>query len=486
MIGSLTSALNTAMGGMAATSSEVSVVSRNLAHGDDSDASRKMARRAAFGTSVYVAGIDRAVNQALHERVIATESAAARLEPKVDVLGRLHATVGDPEDGRSVSTLLSEMTSALESYAAVPHDLAVGSEVVFRAQNLTRALNEAAGTVSEAMADVEGALESSAGKLNMKLQEFEKLNGRIIAGVATGGDVTAFQDERDALIVEIARMVQVEPVYQAGGNVALIAAGGVTVFDRVARTVELVPGAGQAGASGFMIDGILFGAGSAANEIGGEVGGLLDLRDSVLPRYGAQLDDFAAGLINAFAERDRSATPVAPDVVGLFTYAGGPELPASNDGLAHTISVHANVDPAQGGSIARLRDGGIDQPANFAYIANTTGAEGFNERLGELQAALDQPVAISAASGLGPDVSLDELAALSAGWLEGQRANALDSGEQAQDLAARMREAWQNFVGVNADDQLADLITLEQSYQAHTRLIATVNDMFDQLFRVAG
>ena len=56
-------------------------------------------------------------------------------------------------------------------------------------------------------------------------------------------------------------------------------------------------------------------------------------------------------------------------------------------------------DPAQGGVLTRLRDGGIGDPTNAAYVANTTGAAGYSSHLQALAAQLDTTQSFDPTSG---------------------------------------------------------------------------------------
>ena len=53
-------------------------------------------------------------------------------------------------------------------------------------------------------------------------------------------------------------------------------------------------------------------------------------------------------------------------------------------------------------------------------------------------------------------------------------------------LGERALSAWQGQIGVNLDEEMTSLMSLERSYQASARLISTVNQMFDSLFRAIG
>jgi flagellar hook-associated protein 1 FlgK len=165
----------------------------------------------------------------------------------------------------------------------------------------------------------------------------------------------------------------------------------------------------------------------------------------------------------------------------LFTYSGGPSVPGPVvvDGLAAAIRVNASVDPRQGGDGTLLRDGGISDPGNPAYVYNSTGAAGFGSRLRELVARLDAAQSFDPQAQLKSTTSVKDLAVQSGGWLEGERKTNSARYEDTKVVAERALAVWQNRVGINLDDELTALIALERSYQASSRLITTVNSMFD-------
>ena len=55
-----------------------------------------------------------------------------------------------------------------------------------------------------------------------------------------------------------------------------------------------------------------------------------------------------------------------------------------------------------------------------------------------------------------------------------------------QVISQQALTAWQDSVSINLDDELTSLIALERSYQASSRLITTVNSMFDALLGATG
>jgi flagellar hook-associated protein 1 FlgK len=85
-------------------------------------------------------------------------------------------------------------------------------------------------------------------------------------------------------------------------------------------------------------------------------------------------------------------------------------------------------------------------------------------------------------TGLPETASVKSLAQSSAGWVEGLRAEASRKSEFLNALTTKSREALSRATGVNMDDEMAELLNLERSYQASAKVIGIVNQMFNSLF----
>jgi flagellar hook-associated protein 1 FlgK len=333
--------------------------------------------------------------------------------------------------------------------------------------------------------DAQGALTEAVGELKALLEAFSEVNQEFVTGTALGRDVTDQIDLRNGVLRQIADLVNIRTQVRADNDMVVFLSNGATLFETSTRSISfdgaapLLPG--QPG-SVLRVDGI---PQSDGESLGGRIGGLLVVRDEITLELGRQLDETARGLIVATSEADQSALPTGADQAGLFTYPGGPALPPAGSvavGLASVITVNANVRQELGGSLERIRDGGISDPGDPRYVYNSSSLPGYNGRLNELidRLSADQPfsssIRISVASG-----GVMALATTSAGWLEEQRSTVSAESEQKKVLAEKAIGAWQSEVGVNLDDELAALMALERSYQASTRLITSINSMFDAL-----
>ncbi len=479
-----------ARGSLAASSQSSSIVSRNIANVDGPNASRKTLNVVTnSGGGVAVDGVNNAVDAALFESVLGSSASEAELKTISVALNRLEDTVSDPQLGLSTNALLSQMKSALQIAAVAPQDENLLRSVLSAATNIANGLNAAGSIVDKVRSDAHSDLLNGVDELASLLTHFEVVNNDIMEGTTLGRDVTDQIDNRNGLLREIAGLVDVHSSVRGSNDMVLFVANGTTLFESVPRMISVDASTslspGQLGGA-LRIDGIPF-SGSQGSRLGGKLGGALQVRDVLAVTYGRQLDEVARGVISAFAESDQSVSPSGVDLAGLLTYSGGPSLPATGvvtDGLARSIKVNPNVDPLQGGDIALLRNGGISNPADPNYGYNPTNATGFSDRLRELSDKLSQSQFFDGRAGIGTRNGVLGFAADSAGWLESGRSANTKQLLQKQVLNERATGAWQSSVGINLDDEMTSLMSLEKSFQASSRLINTVNAMFDALLQV--
>jgi flagellar hook-associated protein 1 FlgK len=215
----------------------------------------------------------------------------------------------------------------------------------------------------------------------------------------------------------------------------------------------------------------------------GALAGLAALRDNIAPQYQAQLDQIAGGLIQSFSESDQSATPTQPNLPGLFTFPGATSAPSlgAATGLAAAIEVNPNVNPAQGGNVNLLRDGGIASNGAAPYAYNTTGAADYTGRVQMLIDGIGAVQSFDPTAGLGASLSLSDYANASVSWLQGQNQQASNQASYQQALASQANSALSSATGVNLDQELNNMLNIENSYQTTAKLLTTANTMFQAL-----
>lgn len=480
---SLSVAFNAARSSLFSTSSQIETTARNISGAGQAGTSRKLAITTTMGDGgATVISVSRASDNALFTRMLTATSHTADKQALLNGLERLQTTVGDPESDASPAARLGALSDALAQYANMPDDPSIAGEVVVKAQYLATSLNTAADAVHKVRTDADTAMARSVSRVNDLLKQFEVENTTVVRGTAIGADVTDAMDRRDTLLASLAEEMGVTAISRGNNDMLIYTDGGATLFETRPRTVSFtttpVLTAGMTGRA-VMVDGVSVTGDDATMPLrSGRLVGLAELRDRTSVVFENQLDQMAQGLMAAFAEIDHTGGG-APDMPGLFTDGSG-TLPATSTGAASRIAVNPAVDSAQGGTLTLLRDGGIN---GAAYEANATGAASFADEIRRLHTSVLAVRTFDPAAEIGSSASLADFGQASVGWLEGARQAASTKTESEKALLAHASDALSNATGINMDDEYARQLELERSYQASSKLISIINDLYDTLLQ---
>lgn len=483
---SLSASLNTAISSLATTADQTSVLSRNIARAGDTTASRKYAEVITNpGYGVRLSTVTRVVNDALFKNVLGSTSSAAGQHAITDALEQLEQTVNDTELEHSPAALLQKLNDAIQRYSAAPENLATAQAAVAAARDVATALNSATDVVQQVRAQADSDMAGSVSNLNTLLEQFGTVNAEIVKGTRSGADVTDYLDQRDQILRQISEEVGIKTMTRGDNDMTIYTDSGVTLFDVTARSITFQATSNYSATTtgnAVYADGVPITGSSATMSVGsGRLSARATVRDDIAVTYQSQLDEVARGLISTFAESDQSAAPSLPDVAGLFTWSGGPAVPASGTlvpGLAGSITINAAVDPDQGGDATLLRDGGM---GGAAYDYNTSNAGGYSDRLNELLNKLGAAQTFDPATGLSSSGTLLNFASSSAGWLEQARQTASNDAEYRDTLLERSAESLNKVTGVNLDEEMTLMLELERTFQASSKLIATIDQMLSTL-----
>ncbi|MET7247494.1 flagellar hook-associated protein FlgK [Methylobacterium sp. EM32] len=478
----LSLALNSARSALLATSSQIATTARNTAGANDPGYSRKVVSlvSGAGGTTVVVT---RASDAALFTRKLSAASAAAEGQALLDGLTALSKTVGDTSDAGSPAARLGAFNAALQAAGNRPDDAVLARNAIESARDLATSLNSAAEAVHGARLQADQGMADSVARINDLLGQFDLANKAVMRGTASGQDVSDSLDDRDRILSQLSAEIGISVSDRPGGDMAITTDSGVALFDRGARTVSFTPtaafSAGTVGAA-VMVDGVpVTGASSPMRLASGRLAGLASLRDEAAVTYENQLDAIAGALVDTFKEADtRSAPAYVGPKAGLFTAGSGGTLPGSVAGLAGRIALNAAADPQAGGIVTALRDGGMN---GSAYRSNPGGDAAYAERLRALTDGLATARSFTPGPPLNETATLAGFAADSAGWLEATRKAASGEVDYQKTVLSRATDALSNAVGVNGDDETAQMLQLQRSYTASAKILTMVDTLLQTL-----
>lgn len=485
----LSTALNYALAGLSVSAAQSAVVSRNVSSAGDENYSRRTAEIVTLpGLGPIAFEISRSSDRQLLDKLLSASSTAAGEQATLDALNRMSGLTGDPQDGVSIAALLGRLQDVLRSLEQNPSDPTLAGAVRAAARGVADKLNGDSAELTAIRNEADSGMAASADRISSLLAQFKIANDSVVRGQGTAGELSDALDQRDAVLKLLSEEIGIRTSLRPNNDVVIYAEGGAVLFEGSPRSISFTKAdglsPGMAGGALF-IDGVPVTGSAATMPItGGRMSALAAVRDTLAPQFLLQLDQLAAGLISALSESDPQIPATLPTIEGLFTGTGTlPSAAHSNDGLAGLIRINALADPDQGGSTLLIRDGGFGGPA---YVRNVKGEAGFQLRIAELVDALDGNRSFGAWGGLGGTTSLKQYAALSASWVGAKRQDAHVMLDAATATRSRAANSLAQVTGVNIDQEMATLLDLEKSYQASSKVLATVNAMLGTLFEAIG
>ncbi|WP_420566476.1 flagellar hook-associated protein FlgK [Thalassobaculum sp.] len=474
---SLLSALTTATSGLNAAQAGIDIASRNITNANVDGYTKKtqtQTTRIIDGQSstVRIEQITRLVNAQLQTDVRNQTSTVEELKVIDDFLGRLELEFGRPEDNASISAKITDLKKSFQVLATNPDSSTAQADVLRAATAVAESFQSLSGAVQDLRAEADTRISESVDNINEALANIEKLNGEIGARSAVGESTADLEDERDRWVAKLAEEMDIRTFDRPDGTIAIMTGGSDFLLDQTAVTITFTPtntvGPDVALNAVFLDNGYNapFSINGSINS--GKLGGLLELRDTILPLAQDQLDSLAFELAQQFDTINVGGNTANID---LFVDAGN-AIPGGDQGFSAQIQVNPTVTATP--SILRDGNGG------------TFTASGVSDNSLALAVIdmFDNAQAFVAVNGLNGTATIEEFAAELVSYQANQKADyesQLGFQNQVRNL---LEERLRDESGVNVDEELASLIQLESAFAASARVLSSVQDALDELLGV--
>lgn len=335
-MGTITQALRTAQSGLLVNQRIMDTIAQNVTNVNTEGYSRKIVSLenqalAGTGAGVSISSISRQVDEGLLRSVRLETSELNQMSVQQDYWSRLQDLFGAPGDNTSISHVLDEFTRSVETLVATPERALEKTEVVRQAQNVTLLLQDLSTTVQELRLQADQELSDIASRMTTLVNEIDQLNDDIVSNGTVSRDTTDLRDQRDSRITELSELVDIRYFYRSDGDVAIFTSDGSTLVDTVPPSITHTAAAavtpttthGEGDFSGFFIGDTSIAANDKTTDFrGGQVKGLIDIRDSVLPNLQSQLDQLSATLRDSVNQLHNAgvAFPGAQSYSGTRTF----------------------------------------------------------------------------------------------------------------------------------------------------------------------
>jgi flagellar hook-associated protein 1 FlgK len=500
-----------------------------------------------IGRGTLLVGVERLYDQFLQGNLLSATTRQAQGEQLKELVAPLDNLVADPDAG--LSPALQQFFTAVQEVADNPENVAARQSLLAQGQVLTARFRLFDNRMDEIRQDVEQRLDHVAKQVNVLAKGIAELNQQILRASTRSDEAPPndLLDQRDQKASELAKLIGIKTVIDDKGMMSVFIGSGQTLVQGVA-SATLAAASDPADGNHRQIT-YQFGSGTAQvlpEKLlsGGELGALLAFRREGLDRIQDQLGFLATTFALAFNNQHRQGYGLDGST-NLDLFSGIPATQNFTGSAGSTITVGwavpLNVAAMQPESyevrfdganytIARTRDGqtlysGAALPATFQGLT-LAGTLAANERVilrpfqaqgGVVGVNLTDPRQVAAAAqdpttltGSGPadNVNMLALAALQTNKTllanaSGATATFQTAWSSAVAELGSLTRSWQTeasaskalldqikamrdgYAGVNLDEEAANLIEFQHSYQAASKTMQIAQKLFDEVLAIA-
>lgn len=494
----LGSSLNIGLSGLQASQEAINVIGHNISNVNTPGYSRQSVTLATntavnfgnmlFGTGVTVTSVQSLRDQFLNLQLSASLSSQYGAQARYQGVEAISSAFSD-NGTTGLSTQIQQYFASIQTLSASPEDEGLRQNVLGRAQTMLNELKSTYQQVDSERTNADQQVGSLVPQINTLTTQIAMLNNKISQQVNPSGDNDAI-DQRQALTDQLAQLTGIQVSTDSHNNymITLDSGAATLVSGGTAYQMSTVPNA----ANGNMQD-VIVTTGDIQTNVtgqinGGTLGGELDLRDNVLPAYQTRLDQIAGSLAGQVNQIQMTGYGM-PDTTGnsptgnLFFTSGGID---STTGLV-------KVDPVTGKPVysgivnsLQVNQALLDDPSLIA-CSDTNGVAGNNKNALKLAALQTSSAAVDVQGNgtfsAGP-FSTVVSSLINSVATQAQSYNTVLTNQQNLTTALKTQKA--SASGVDLDEEAAQLLAYQQSYQAAAQFISTISKLTTQLINAVA
>lgn len=479
-MGTLTQALSIALSGLQATTSLITLASKNISNANTPGYTDKTATLADvnYGTQfggVAVTSYNRASDIALNTDYNAATSAASYASTQNKYISQVQVALDSSASTPVLTQDVANFSSAWSTYSANPESSSAKQNLIAYGTTLTNDIHSAVGVVGTLKSQIQSDVSSSVTTINATLKDIADVNRQIQEAVSAGLQTVDLQDQVDNDVQKLSTFMNVSVQSRANGQVAVYTPSGQVLVDQQSTKSFTYNGASILDSNGTDVTSAFSGGSlqaatdfisTSASSLASSVPGV-----GTLGKFQAQMSK----LVDAFTNSSGST----------------PSTFATSYGTAVTNSTAAGATQ-QGQTLAStfftVVNDGTGKPDPTTFNVNSTliaGTAGLPQTGTSAIADSFNSAATYTASGLSaPSVTYAGLTSTILANFQ-QDANTISTqSATASSQQTYYQQTLSNKTGVNTDTELANLVTYQNSYAASAHVMTTINQMMTTLMSI--
>jgi flagellar hook-associated protein 1 FlgK len=356
--------LDAALSGLRVAQQQISVISNNVSNVGTPGYSRKIlpqSSQAIEGVTMGVIGgtVIRNVNLNLERDLWTQVSSVGYLDVQQSYLSRIQQFHGDPSKNLSVAAELSALMDTFSALADSPEDAFLQTNTVNKAVSVANKVNNLSKLITEQRNDVQDEMKRTVERINELLGQVASINLDIKGNTSLGRTTAVLEDKRDDAVKELTGLMDIS-FFRRGDNVLVIqTVEGVELASTTTKPLTFrpqpigpasyypAPGTAAGVYVGDPVTDIVTAVDITAEDVGGKLGGLIQLRDQTFPKQMAQVDELAHKMALRFDAQGLRLFTDASGSIPLDTAPDPTTLPNPTSvtyvGFSSVMRVNANV-----------------------------------------------------------------------------------------------------------------------------------------------
>lgn len=300
---SLALSLSAAIAGLQAAQNGLDITAQNVANVNTEGYTRKEHNQISWVVDGNPAGVkslafSRVVDESLILGLRSEVGSTEELAAKQTYMLRITDLFGSPSDNNSISHKVSDLKTAFDELATNVNNIASQSNAVNAALDIATQFREMSTFIQEQRSGTETRIDKIVDRMNVLLEQVDTLNNQIsridTVGIDSADD---YKDQRDQALLELSGYIDIKTFTRETGEVVVMTQNGTPLLTTEASEVSYAAGGNNSAWTSYdggSISGIYAAGIDITNQIkSGELKGLIDLRDDILPNMQAELDELA-------------------------------------------------------------------------------------------------------------------------------------------------------------------------------------------------
>ncbi len=397
-----------------------------------------------IGNGVDVATVQRLRDRAMDFQYWSQSSFLGNAESKEKYLNQIQNIFNDL-NGDGFSNALDDFWNSWMNLSNQPNDMTSRSLVIEKSKALVSKFHEKASQLQSLSRSIVKDIQMTLDRINTLSKQIAGINSKIVQTNGSRFSNVSLMDKRDQLIDELSKLVNVS-VTDGTNGATNVSVGSISIVDEATATqLELDQSKAKLA--------IKFKNGNDIQEIGGEIGGLLDVKNKIISKLQSQLNNFAKNFVT-------SVNTLHKKYYGLDGY-NGRNFFAPAGISADTIALNKELakDPKQ---IGVSSDGSIGDNSGALAVVHlkdqtimNSGESTFSEFYGQL---------------------ISEV-----GETANQNALAISENKAIVQSLDNQR---QSVMGVSIDEEMVNMIKYQHSLQAASKVISTTDEMIQSILNI--